>query len=80
MKIIEESWEDFRGDKTIALSLEKEDQYTISEFIELLKEAQKKFGDRTILIHDMNDNIISGFSHVYLNHGYGYDDSICIYG
>lgn len=90
MKIIEEPWEDLRGNETIALSLDKEEQYTISEFIELLEEAKKKFGDKTILFHEMNTNIIGGFSHVYLNHGfderekYGEDcyaeDTICIYG
>ena len=90
MNIIEETWDDFDGSKTVALSLEKDEQYTISEFIELLKSAQEKFGDKKILIHDMNSNTIGGFSHVYLHHGfderekygekYYEDDSICIYG
>ena len=44
MNIIEETWDDFDGSKTVALSLEKDEQYTISEFIELLKSAQEKFG------------------------------------
>lgn len=89
MQIIEESWKDFRGNETIALSLNKNGQYTISEFIELLKEAKKKFGDKTIFIHDLNTDTIGGFSHVYLNYGfeesekhgeeYYEDDSICIY-
>ena len=43
MKIIEEPWVDFNGSETVALSLEKDEQYTISEFIELLKSAQEKF-------------------------------------
>ena len=90
MKIIEETWDDFDGSKTVALSLEKDKQYTISEFIELLKSAQEKFGDKEILIHDMNLDTIGGFSRVYLHHGfderekygedYYEDDSICIYG
>ena len=67
MKIIEETWDDFDGSETVALSLEKDEQYTISEFIELLKSAQEKFGDKKILIHDMNSNTIGGFSHVYLH-------------
>ena len=56
----------------------------------MLKSAQEKFGDKKILIHDMNSNTIGGFSHVYLHHGfderekygedYYEDDSICIYG
>ena len=90
MKIIEETWNDFNGSETVALSLEKDGQYTISEFIELLESAQEKFGDKKILIHDMNSDIIGGFSHVYLHHGfderekygedYYEDDNICIYG
>lgn len=89
MKIIEEPWIDFDGKETVSLYLEKEGQYTISEFIELLKEAEKKFGDKTILVHDVNSEIIGGFSHVYLHHGfderekygedYFQDDTICIY-
>ena len=56
----------------------------------MLESAQEKFGDKKILIHDMNSNTIGGFSHVYLHHGfderekygenYYEDDSICIYG
>ena len=90
MKIIEEPWFDFDDSETVALSLEKDGQYTISELIELLESAQEKFGDKKILIHDMNSNIIGGFSHIYLHHGfderenygedYYEDDSICIYG
>ena len=73
--IKEQDWVDFYGNNTKALYLEKEGQYTISEFIELLQAAKERFGDKTILIHDMNDDIIGGFSHVYLN-----KDNICIYG
>ena len=90
MKIVEEPWVDFSGEETIALSLDKDEQYTVSEFIELLKVAQEKFGNKKILIHEMNSNMIGGFSHVYLHHesneeerheeGCRVDDSICIYG
>ena len=90
MKIIEEPWIDFSDKNTIALSLNKEEQYTISEFIILLEEAKRRFGDKQILFHEMNSNTIGGFSHVYLNHGYDErekygedcyeDDTICIYG
>lgn len=90
MKLIEEPWEDLDGSKTVALSLDKDEQYKISELIELLKTAQEKFGDKTILIHDMNSDAIGGFSHVYLHHGYDErerygencyeEDCICIYG
>ena len=73
--IKEQDWVDFYGNNTKALYLEKEGQYTISEFIELLQAAKERFGDKIILIHDMNDGIISGFSHIYLN-----EDNICIYG
>lgn len=73
--IKEQDWVDFYGNNTKALYLEKEGQYTISEFIELLQAAKERFGDKTILIHDMNDDIIFGFSYIYLN-----EDNICIYG
>lgn len=90
MKLIEDQWKDLDGSETVALSLDKDEQYKISELIELLKAAQEKFGDKTILFHNMNNDTIGGFSHVYLHHGfderdkYGEDyfeeDSICIYG
>ena len=73
--IKEQDWVDFYGNNTKALYLETEGQYTISEFIELLQAAKERFGDKTTLIHDMNDDIICGFSHAYLN-----EDNICIYG
>ena len=90
MKIVEEPWIDFDNSETIALSLDKEEQYTISEFIEFLKVAQEKFGDKKILLHEMNTDTISGFSRVYLRRGFDEretlgqdfyeDDVICIYG
>ena len=89
MKVVEKDWKDYRDKDTVALSLDKEGQYTVSEFIELLQQAKNKFGDKKILIHDTQDGLIGGFSHVYLNHGfdlreiYGDDcyeeDTICIY-
>ena len=72
--IKEQDGGDFYGNNTKALYLEKEGQYTISEFIELLQVAKERFGDKRILIHDMNSDTIGGFSHVYLN-----KDDICIY-
>lgn len=88
--IIEEPWEDFDGRVTVSLSLDKEGVYTISEFIKLLEEAKRRFGDKEVLIHHMNENIIGGFSHIYLHHGfderetygedYYQDNTICIYG
>lgn len=65
--IKEQDWVDFYGNNTKALYLEKEEQYTISEFIELLQAAKERFGDKRILIHDMNSDTIGGFSHIYLN-------------
>lgn len=41
MKIIETDLKDFSDNDTKALYLEKEGQYTISEFIELLQVAKK---------------------------------------
>ncbi len=73
--IKEQDWVDFYGNNTKALYLKKEEQYTISEFIELLQAAKERFGDKRILIHDMNTDTIGGFSHIYLN-----KDNICIYG
>lgn len=46
MKIIEEPWVDFRDNETIALSLDKDGLYTVSEFIELLEEVKKRFVDK----------------------------------
>lgn len=80
MKIIETDLKDFSDNDTKALYLEKEGQYTISEFIELLQAAKEKFGDKEILIYDMNDGCLYGFSHIYLNKGNNEEDSaICIY-
>jgi hypothetical protein len=40
-EIIKEDWTDYSGNKTEALSLEKEGLYTISEFIFLLEKAKE---------------------------------------
>lgn len=90
LKVINEPWKDFGGEETEALYLDVDRQYTISEFIALLEEAKKKWGDKEILIHDFNNDAIGGFSHVYLHHGfdlreeysedYYQDDQICIFG
>ena len=90
LKVISEPWKDFGGEDTEALYLDVDRLYTVSEFIALLEEAKKKWGDKEILIHDFNNNCIGGFSHVYLHHGFDYreeygeeyyeDDKICIFG
>lgn len=89
-KIINTSWEDFGGGKTEALSIDVDRLYTVSEFIALLEEAKQRWGDKEVVFHDMNANVIGGFSIVYLHHGfddreeygedYYMDDQICIYG
>ena len=81
MKVMKEPWIDFDGAQTEALTLDIIRQYTISEFITLLEEAKRKWGDKTIFIHDMNNNCIGGFSTVYLHKKFdGENDAICIYG
>lgn len=71
VQIIAEPCFDYQEKESIALSIsEKDGPCTVSEFIQLLEEAKEKFGDKIILIHDMNDNIVAGISHVYLNHGF----------
>lgn len=80
MEIIETDWKDFLNNDTKALYLDKEGQYTISEFIELLQAAKEKFGDKEILIHDMNGDCLYGFSKIYLYKGDNEkSSSICIY-
>lgn len=91
LKIIEDkNWKDFGGGKTEALSLDIDELYSISEFIILLEEAKKRWGDKKVVIHGITDDTIGGFSTIYLNKGYDYreeygedyyqDDKICIYG
>lgn len=80
MEIVETDWKDILNNNTKALYLEKEGQYTISEFIEVLQAAKEKFGDKEILIHDMNSDCLYGFSKIYLNKGDNEkSSSICIY-
>ena len=52
MKIIEEPWLDFDDSETVALSLEKDGQYTISELIELLESLNLMF-----LINSLSSSI-----------------------
>ena len=90
MKVISEPWKDFGGEDTEALYLDVDRLYTVSEFIALLEEAKNKWGDKEIIIHDFNSNVLGGFSYVYLHHGfdlreeygedYYEDDQICIFG
>ena len=68
MKIVEQDWTDFRGKDSVALSLDKEEQYTISDLIKLLESAKEKFGDRTIMIQA--NRSAYGFKHVCFNHEY----------
>ena len=90
-KIIAEPWNDFCSTEpdTEALYLNTDNLYTVSEFITLLEEAKKRWGDKQVVIQG-SDNIIGGFSHVYLHHGYDkreeygdedyyQDDQICIF-
>ena len=46
LKFITEPWVDFPEGETEALYLDVDRQYTISEFIALLEEAKKKWGDK----------------------------------
>lgn len=90
VKIVSIPWEDFGGGKTEAIYIDVDRLYTVSEFISLLEEAKRRWGDKQVAFHDMNNDVIGGFSTVYLNHGfderdtlgkdYYQDDMICIYG
>ena len=90
LKIVSVPCDDIDGSKTEGLYLDVDRLYTVSEFITLLEEAKKKWGDKQVVIHDFNNNIIGGFSTVYLHHGfdlreeygedYYQDDQICIFG
>lgn len=90
LKIVTVPWEDMDKNKTEAMYIDVDRLYTVSEFITLLEEAKKKWGDKQILIHDFNSNVIGGFSTVYLHHGFDHreeygedyymDDTICIFG
>ena len=90
LKFVIEPWKDFDGGETEAMYIDMEELYTVSELIALLEKAKERWGDKKVLIHDMNNNIIGGFDTVYLHHGfdlreeygedYYMDDTICIYG
>lgn len=60
MRVIEEPYKDCIREKSISLSLDKEDPYVISDLITLLETAKEKFGDLTVLIQG-NSNAY-GFS------------------
>jgi len=70
IKINEMEWVDFREQPTIALSVDKDDLINISELIELLEEAKKRWGDIPVLAQEQNSGHMGGFGCVYLNHGY----------
>ncbi len=81
MQVTSIPWEDFGGGKTEALCIDVDRLYTVSEFISLLEEAKRRWGDKPVTIHDMNSDTVGGFSIVYLKHGFDcQDDEICIYG
>ena len=59
-KIVETKWKSFMGKDTIALSLNEDldGPYTVSNLIELLQAVKEKFGDKNILIHDEQNNLV----------------------
>lgn len=89
-KLVVTPWKDFDDGKTEAMYIDKDGLYTVSELITLLEKAKERWGDKEVLIHDMNNDIIGGFDTVYLHRGfdlreeygedYYMDDTICIYG
>lgn len=66
IQIEEEAWTDLDGIETMALHITKDGDYTISEFIELLKTARTRFGDLPLQIHDIHLKGVEGVSHAYL--------------
>lgn len=90
LKFVVEPWKDIDGRETEAIYIDTDGLYTVSEFIVLLEKAREKWGDKQVVIHDFNSNIIGGFGTVYLHHGFDYreeygedyyeDDQICIFG
>ena len=41
--------------------------------IELLQAVKEKFGDKNILIHDEQNNLVCGFRDIYLEPGFSYN-------
>ena len=88
-KVIKFPWKELDGSETEAIELNVDRQYTISDLIQLLKEAKKLWGDKEVLIHESNLDIIGGFGTLYLHHGFDHreecgeqnymDDTICIF-
>lgn len=74
-KIVETKWKSFMGKDTIALSLNEDldGPYTVSNLIELLQAVKEKFGDKNILIHDEQNNLVCGFRDIYLEPGFSFN-------
>lgn len=74
-EIVEEKWKSFKGEDTIALSLDKDSDgpYTVSDLIELLQAVKEKFGDKNILICDEQNRLVGGFRNIYLEPGFSYN-------
>ena len=74
-KIVETKWKSFMGKDTIALSLNEDldGPYTVSNLIELLQAVKEKFGDKNILIHDEQNNLVCRFRDIYLEPGFSYN-------
>lgn len=74
-KIVETKCKSFMGKDTIALSLNEnlDSPYTVSNLIELLQAVKEKFGDKNIIIHDEQNNLVYGFRNIYLEPGFSYN-------
>lgn len=74
-KIKIEAGKDFRGNDTEEMFLDKDGEYTISDFIELLQAAKEKWGNQKIAIWNTNENVICGLGSVCIDKN---DGKICI--
>lgn len=89
LKFVVKPWKDTYGNETEAIHIDKEGQCTVSELIALLEKTKERWGDKKVLIHDINSNGIYGFDTVHLQSGYDLreeygedyyeDDTICIW-
>lgn len=76
-KIKIEAGKDFHGNDTEEMFMDKDGEYTVSDFIELLQAAKEKWGNQKIAIWDINTDIICGFGSVCVDKE---DGKICIVG
>lgn len=74
-KIKIEAGKDFHGNDTEEMFLDKDEVYTISDFIELLQAAKEKWGNQKIAIWNTNENVICGLGSVCIDKN---DGKICI--